>query len=297
MPTALITGAGGFIGAVLARRLLVEGWHVNLLARPGSAIADDLEHAATVHRTTENTADIVAAVAAARPDVVFHLASLYLAEHATADIERLIASNILLTSQLAEALTKVLPTGKARLVATGTAWQHFRGPGYLPVNLYAATKQAGDDLLRYFTDARDLSLIRLKLFDTYGAGDTRRKLVQLLVDAAVSGQRLGMSPGEQVMDISHVDDVVGAFVVAGNRLLQSTAPLDEEYLVSGERWKVRDLVSLIGCKLNRPLNVIFGERPYRAREVMEPIVPGPEQRLPGWLPKRKLADTIVTLAG
>lgn len=297
MPVALITGAGGFIGAILARRLLAEGWRVDLLARPGSIIPDDLERQGTVHRTTEQTADIVAVVEAARPDVVFHLASLYLADHATADIERLIASNVLLTAQLAEAMTTVLPAGKARLVATGTAWQHFRGPGYLPVNLYAATKQAGDDLLCYFNDARALSLVRLKLFDTYGAGDTRRKLVQLLIDAAMSGQRLGMSPGEQMMDISHVDDVVEAFVVAGLRLLEAPAPLNEEYFVSGERWKVRDLVPLVERTLDRHLNVTFGERPYRTREVMDPITPRSEQRLPGWIPKRKLADTLVTLAG
>lgn len=293
MPRALVTGAGGFIGAVLARRLLAEGWQVDLLARAGSAIPEDLARGGTVHRTDGQTAQIVTAVSAARPDVVFHLASLYLAEHQTADVERLIASNVLLTAQLAEAMTQVLLPGTPRLVSTGTAWQHFRGSDYLPVNLYAATKQAGDDVLHYFTDARALSLIRLKLFDTYGAGDTRRKLVQLLVDAAASGERLGMSPGDQIIDISHVDDVVEAFVVAGTRLMTAAAPLDEEYFVSGERLRVRDLVPLVERATGRPLAVAFGERPYRAREVMDPVKP--TEPLPGWKPRHALAHTIASL--
>lgn len=295
MPHALITGGGGFIGARLARRLLGDGWTVDLLARPSTVVDQDLS-AATIHRFDGTTEGLIAIMAAARPDTVFHLASLYLAEHKPADLEALVASNVLLTGQLAEAMTVALPAGSARLVSTGTAWQHYRGPGYVPVNLYAATKQAGDDLLRYYIDARRLSAITLKLFDTFGQGDTRRKLLQLLVDAAASGQRLGMSPGDQIMDISHVDDVVDAFVVAGYRLLTTTDSLDESYFVSGERLRVRDLVPIVERATGRTLDVAFGERPYRAREVMVPVVPAEEQHLPGWTPRRRLADMLPTLS-
>lgn len=294
MPRALVTGAGGFIGARLVRKLLGEDWAVDLIARPSTVIASDLG-AAAIHRFDGTTAGLVAVMEAVRPDVVFHLASLYLAEHKPTDLEPLIASNVLLTGQLAEAMTVTLPTGLARLVATGTAWQHYCGPGYVPVNLYAATKQAGDDLLRYYIDAHHLSSITLKLFDTYGQGDTRRKLVQLLVDAASSGQRLGMSPGDQIIDISHVDDVVDAFVVAGRRLLAAASPLDESYFVSGVRLRVRDLVPVVERAIGRRLDVVFGERPYRDREVMEPISPVQGQTLPGWAPRRYLAEMLPTL--
>jgi nucleoside-diphosphate-sugar epimerase len=294
MPRALVTGAGGFIGARLVRRLLGEGWAVDLIARPSTVIANDLG-AAAIHRFDGTTAGLVAVMEAVRPDVVFHLASLYLAEHKPADLEPLIASNVLLTGQLAEAMTVTLPMGMARLVATGTAWQHYRGPSYVPVNLYAATKQAGDDLLRYYIDARHMSSITLKLFDTFGQGDTRRKLVQLLVDAASSGQRLGMSPGDQIIDISHVDDVVDAFVVAGQRLLAAASPLDESYFVSGERLRVRDLVPVVERAMGRRLNVVFGDRPYRDREVMQPVSPAQGQTLPGWTPRRRLVEMLPTL--
>ena len=295
MPRALVTGSGGFIGAQLVRRLLGDGWAVDLIVRPSTVIADDLG-AAVIHRFDGRTSGLVAVMETIRPDVVFHLASLYLSEHKPADLEPLIASNVLLTGQLAEAMTVTLPPGSARLVATGTAWQHYRGPGYVPVNLYAATKQAGDDLLRYYSDARHLSSITLKLFDTFGQGDTRRKLVQLLVDAASSGQRLGMSPGDQIIDISHVDDVVDAFVVAGRRLLTAASPLDESYFVSGERLRVRDLVPVVERAMGRRLDVVFGERPYRDREVMEPVLPAQGQTLPGWTPRRRLVEMLPTLS-
>jgi nucleoside-diphosphate-sugar epimerase len=78
MPRALITGATGFIGTALTARLRAEGWEVHGLVRddglpvPEGLIAHDLDG------TTEGIAAVVAEVA---PDVVFHLASLFLATH------------------------------------------------------------------------------------------------------------------------------------------------------------------------------------------------------------------------
>lgn len=286
--TALITGASGFIGQRLARALLDGGWRVHALLR-GEAPFPGM----TAHRYTGATEDVAQAVAAAAPDVTFHLASLYLADHRPDQIADLVASNVLLVAQLAEALSAGDRPG--RLINTGTGWQHHRGEDYLPVNLYAATKQAGADLLRYYTDARGLSVVTLELFDTYGPGDTRRKLVQLLVEAALTGEPLGMSPGEQRIDLTHVDDVVAAFLRAADRLLAADGALDETFFVGGDRMSVRELADRVGTALGRPLAARFGERPYRAREVMEPAAATP--LLPGWTRETTLDEGIRALAG
>jgi nucleoside-diphosphate-sugar epimerase len=292
-PTALVTGASGFIGAHLVRGLVAKGWHVHLLARASSTISPDLA-AATVQRYDGSATSLAAIVAETRPTVTFHLASLYLASHIAADIEGLIASNVTLVTQLAEALTAEGAGG--RLVTTGTAWQHYNGDDtYRPVNLYAASKQAADTMLRYYVDARELSLITLKLFDTYGADDTRRKLIQLLVDAACSGEVLSMSPGEQIVDLSHVDDVVDAFIACGERMITAPHALDETFFVSGERFRVRDLVPVVEAAMGKPVTANFGGRTYRDRELMIPIDPGVAGRVPGWAPRRKLADAVAGL--
>jgi nucleoside-diphosphate-sugar epimerase len=288
--TALLTGVTGFIGGKLARRLLAEGWTVHALLRESSAAP--AIGSVQVHRHDGSVAGLTQIVQVAAPDVVFHLASLYLADHRPDQVDDLIGSNVLLAAQLAEAMTAA---GATRLVDTGTAWQHFQTPDYHPVNLYAATKQAAHDLLLYYHSVRGLSVLTLKLFDTYGAGDTRRKIVQLLVDAALSGEELGMSPGEQVVDLSHVDDVADAFIVAAERLLETSERLNESYFVTGERITVRDLVPLVASAIGRPVNATFGARPYRVREVMMPVDAG-AQLLPNWQRRRSLADTLASLA-
>ncbi len=284
---ALVTGATGFIGRALVSRLIADGWHVDALVRVAAAAA--LPSAVNVHAFAGGVEALTRIVKAAEPTVVFHLASLYLTEHLPDQVAALVRSNVELTAELAEAMTA---TGARLLVNTGTAWQHFEGSDR-PVNLYAATKQAGQDLLRFYEDARGLSVATLKLFDTYGPGDTRRKLVQLLVEAAMSGEPLGMSPGEQVIDLSHVSDVVAAFLAAADHLMQGEQR-GGTFFVSGQRLTVRALAEAVGSALGRPVPARFGERPYRAREVMIPAENRP--LVPGWAATTSLADGIRALA-
>lgn len=291
---ALVTGITGFIGGELAKRLLADGWQVDAIVRPSSDIGSlSFSREVTFH-TVDDGRDLTPILAAARPDVVFHLASLYLAEHRPDQVGALVQSNILFPSLLAEAMAA---TGVRRLVNTGTAWQHFGGDDYLPVNLYAATKQAAEDLLLYYADARELSVVTLRLFDTFGHGDKRRKLIQILVDAARSGEPIDMSPGEQTIDLTHVDDVIDAFMLAAKQLLADDSGACETYYVSGRRQTVRDLAALVARVLDRPIAANFGGRPYRAREVMQPFKPEGAKMIPGWTAKRRLEDEIPGLLG
>ena len=291
MRRALLTGATGFIGGHFAARVIGDGWSVAAIMRPGSDTTrlpvevEAIEHCGSVEALTQ-------AIKAFAPDLALHLASLYVAEHQPAQIAPLITSNVRFVAELAEALTAA---GITRLVNTGTAWQHLGTSDYRPVNLYAATKQAAEDVLRYYHDARGLSVVTLKLFDSYGPGDTRRKLVQLLVDSALSGETLAMSPGEQQVDLSHVHDIVDAMLVAGERMLVTDVPEWESFFVGGRRMTVRALADVVGQALGRPLAPAFGARPYRTREVMQPCPAVP--LLPGWQPRIDLAAGIRQLAG
>lgn len=281
MPRALITGSAGFIGGTLVRHLLARDWEVHAFLGPTckAEALDKVKDQVRCHFHDGSTQGLFEILDQVKPEVVFHLASLFLSDHQPEDIEALVRSNILLSTQLAEAMAC---TGAARLVNTGTSWQHYHQADYRPVNLYAATKQAFEDILAYYHDARGLSHITLKLFDTYGPRDPRRKLVNLLLESARSGAVLDLSPGEQVLDLLHVDDVVAAFRVAGERLLASEAPLCETYLLGGTRLTVRKLADCITRATGRPILAQWGGRPYRPREVMAPVASG--AALPSWTP-------------
>jgi nucleoside-diphosphate-sugar epimerase len=273
---ALITGATGYIGTKLSQRLLDEGWRVDVLVREKSR---PLAGKVTSHGYDGSTQSVLDAVAVAKPDVVFHLASLFIAEHRSDQVTDLINSNLLFATQLAEACAR---NGVKHFINTGTSWQHYRSDVYDPVCLYAATKQAFEDILDYYADAFSMRVITLKLFDTYGPDDLRPKLVNLLVKALESGEALGMSPGEQVLDLVHIDDVTRAFAVAAQQLLDGVLPQPHvRYAVSsGKSLSVRQLVARLEQVSGRAINVIFSARPYREREVMSPWQAGMPP--PGW---------------
>lgn len=280
--TALITGATGFVGSHLSRRLVRDGWQVHVIVRPESCLEQlrEAENAVVVHRHDGTTEGLLAIVEQARPEIVFHLASLFISEHQLKDVAPLIASNLLFGTQLLEAMKQV---GVTRLVNTGTSWQHYQDEDYNPVNLYAATKQAFEDIVRYYLETTELKAITLKLFDTYGPDDPRPKLMNLLKRAAESGEVLAMSPGEQLVDLVYVDDVVEAFVVAAKRLTAGLVVNSENYaLSSGKPISLRTLISNYCRTTDKHIEVVWGGRHYRNREVMLPW--GKGTKLPNWEP-------------
>lgn len=277
---ALVTGATGYVGSKLCHRLLDDGWAVDTLVRDsGRSLATTLANRVTPHSYDGSTESVLTAVTESRPDVAFHLASLFIAEHRSEQVTDLIASNVLFGTQLVEACVR---KGIKYFINTGTSWQHYRSDTYDPVCLYAATKQAFEDILDFYTDAFPMRAITLKLFDTYGPGDPRPKLINLLVKTVKTGETLGMSPGEQALDLVHIDDVTKAFTVCAHQLLDGVLfRAHEHYAVSsGVSMSVRQLVALIEQLSGKAINVTFGARPYREREVMLPWHAG--QRPPGW---------------
>ncbi|AEM47332.1 NAD-dependent epimerase/dehydratase [Acidithiobacillus ferrivorans SS3] len=287
--SALITGAGGFVGGHLAHRLLHEGWQVHAIVRDGSRIGDDLRHAGLITHVHDGSTQCMVNIAHdAEPTIAFHLASLFIAEHHPEQVEPLISSNVLFGAQLLEGLRAA---NVPFLVNTGTSWQHYGDAEYNPVCLYAATKQAFEDIVRYYTEATPLRVVTLKLFDTYGPNDHRQKLFALLRRAADSGEQLLMSPGEQLIDLVYIDDVVDAFLAAAAKLIAGLGARQETYAVSsGKPIKLHDLVDLYASVTARRLHITWAGRAYRTREVMSPW--RGDEGLPNWQPMVMLENGI-----
>lgn len=279
---ALVTGATGFIGSNLVRHLLTLGWEVHIVARPGASftVLAPVLDAIVVHEHDGSAAGMAALVGQANPDVVYHLASCFLAQHRTSEVDTLIGSNVLFSSQLAEAMAT---HGIRYLINTGTSWQHHENAAYNPVNLYAATKQAFEAILAYYVEVCGLKVTTLALFDTYGAGDPRAKLISLLWKTALHQEPMSMSPGEQLIDLVHIDDVLAAFMLATEAIRTQESGHARYGVSSGQPITLRDLVTAFEQAAGTALPITWGGRPYRPREVMVPW--NTYASVPGWTPK------------
>ena len=285
----LVTGATGFIGKHLVRKLLYDRHEVHILIRPDTD-QEQLEPT-IVHTHLGSTQNMIDTIQDTQPDAVIHLASLFIGEHKSTEVENLINSNVMLSTQLVEAMS----VNRVRLlINVGTSWQHYADADYNPVNLYAATKQAFRSLLSFYLETTNLRVINLELFDTFGPNDRRNKLFNLLNRLRLTGETIGMSPGYQYLDPIYIDDVCDAFLVALQRLQSGQVKRSETYSVcSDEPIQLRELVKIYENISNTKLNIEWSGRPYRPREVMAPWSDG--VTLPGWSPKISIEDGIKML--
>lgn len=293
MRRALVTGSTSFPGLALVARLLAEGIDVHAVIRP-STRTSPLEAMARrtpsvplrLHRHDGGAASLQRIVAAARPDVTFHLAGFYLREHVSEDIDSLIASNIALGTHLLDALQR---SGFVNVVNVGSYAQFFAGAAPRPLNLYAATKEAFATILAHYADT-GLATTTVILFDTYGPGDRRHKLVPALVSALAAGTPLPLPREEVTIDLTYRDDVASALLTAGRGLLREPAAWrDRRFAASGFRHTVREVVATFEAVAGREIRKQWGGWKIPARHI---AVPWNGPRLPGWTPDVLLAEGL-----
>lgn len=281
---ALVTGATGFAGRNLVRRLVETGWAVHALTRGTPNRSGSLPRDVTIHVTPDVDAQAGAVVAAVRPDAVFHLAALS-AHHQQGQLHALIRANVTLSAAVAEACAQ---TG-ARLVHVTSSAKHYQGAEYSPVSLYGATKQAQCDLIQYYIEAEGLDAREACLFDTYGPGDDRGRLVDLLLDAAWHGTPLGLSQGRQLIDLTHIDDVAIALEMLGLH----DEPVGRLVVRSGQPVTVRRLADIVSEVTGRAVDARWGARPERPREMLTDWVVASDHI--GWAPRIGLRDGVAQL--
>lgn len=290
----LVTGATGFIGQNLVTLLLKKDIEIFCLVRENSDCSTIHKEAKIITYDKEINS-LLEVFEKEKFDGVIHLASLFLSEHKTNDISNLISSNIEFGTVILEACKK---SEVKWFINTGTFWQNYENKDYNPVNLYAATKEAFENIAKYYTQTSNLIFTTIRLNDTFGPNDTRNKVFNLWAKIAKSGETLEMSAGEQIIDISHIEDVVLAYEILISHLSSKEALSfkDKVFAVKSQtRASLKELSKIFEKATNSKLNIIWGGREYREREVMQPWESG--ELVPSWSPKYTLEEAIKKTIG
>ncbi|TAJ22640.1 MAG: NAD(P)-dependent oxidoreductase [Nitrospirae bacterium] len=292
----LLTGATGFIGSRLARRLLVAGHRVTALIRPAGdrwRIRDIEPSLSVLEGDLCTPLTLRGLLVSIRPDLLIHLA--WGGQLGAPAIDNLTA----LGSSL-ELLRLMPDIGCPRVMIAGTCFEYDQSEGELdeesparPHDLYGACKHALFLAASHFAELAKIDLIWPRLFYVYGPGEDPRRLVPSVVLALLRDRPAPTTQGEQVRDYLHVDDVADALVAIVGKGCSGAINV-----ASGSTVTVAQVATLIGRLLEKPELIRLGALPYREGEPM--VIRAGTRRLReevGWNPRFDLVGGLTDTIG
>lgn len=297
MKRAFITGAGGFIGAVLVRQLIEEGIELAVLQReaePGKRLLPLRHNLTFIQSAGQSVRDFADALRSWSPDVVFHLGWAGVGSMHRNDAKMQMA-NVQFAVDLAELCTS---SGVSHFIGAGSQAEY--GPKNdeiteaecpRPTSLYGAAKLSAFVMTQRICEMAGVRHAWLRIFSTYGPNDNADWLIPSLIRQLLEGGRPKLTPCEQTWDYLHVEDVAAAFI----KVAESGAT-GVFNLASGNEVALRRIVELIRDAVNPAAQLGFGELAYRPDQVMRMAVSIRSLRLAtDWSPKIDMPSGIRNL--
>lgn len=275
--TIVVTGATGFVGSALIERLTAMGEQVLAIGGPRSkrgVQADGIKWLPY----EDNTIITAQLVADAQPTAVVHCANHYVLQHRINDIEPIIDANF----RFGCLLLGVLAETPTHFVNLSSFFQQQGKDGTQPNSFYAATKQAFTNIVRWFADNSDLQTCDVMLFDTYGPGDERSKLIPGLLNCAMSGETMAIQTPSAEINLCFISDVISGIVDVVQRRI-----VGDWSIRAATNTNVFDVARLTETVTGRKIVNEWGTAESLVSPILETRSP-----LPGWSPVVSLRQGI-----
>ncbi len=292
----LVTGATGFIGACLARYLVEQGYDVHIFTRRASnkwRIADVL------NRLTEHEVDLRSAssveqiIRDIRPQIICHLAA-HGSVVAHVDANALFESNFIGTVNLLRSCEKV---GFDCFINTGSLFEYGlksepmeESDLIAPLGDYGVSKAASTLYCRSEAIGKELPIVTLRLFTTFGPWDDAKRLIPYVIKSFLRGKQPELSTPQSVRDFIFIDDVLTAY----NAVVKKPIRGEVFNIGSGIQHPIGEVVAVLQDIVGTGLGPLWGARvPQRAEPVKcVASIKKAEAQL-GWRPSITLRHGLV----
>jgi NAD dependent epimerase/dehydratase len=224
--SALVTGAGGFIGSHLAEALVRAGASVRAFVRYTSrgdhgwleAADPKVVHELEIFRGDLANPEAVAGAVEGQ-DVVLHLGALipipysyrHPREFVTANVEGTL--NVLEATRRAD-VDRVVHTSTSEVYGTAQRVPIDEDHPLHPQSPYAATKVGADQIALSYERSFDTPVVIVRPFNTYGPRQSARAVIPTIITQALSRETIDLGATDTKRDFLYVGDTVGGIMRA-----------------------------------------------------------------------------------
>lgn len=280
----LITGASGYLGSQLTKRLVADGHKVSLLLRETSSLArlSSCYEDCIIERYS-HLSEIRMIVKRVDPEIVIHTACLYGRNGEL--IYDLLEANLLFGITIIDAIIKL--DLSAKFINTDTCLNADLDAYSLSKSQFTSWGRA-----KSHSSNSPLTFINVRLQQFYGPGDDVSKLPNFILQKCFhNSEDIELTDGTQLRDFIYIDDVVEAF----NKIILNLVDLERFVQIdlgSGVSVPVREFVEQIHLESKSTCKLKFGYIKQRPGEPNECIaVPTFLYEL-GWKPTYSLTEGV-----
>ncbi len=260
MKKVLITGANGFLGSLLSKKLLENGVEViaadlkdcdNNIPKEARFVSFDMSDYDSLKDSVSDT-DI---------DVIYHMAWIGSSGPARADYVLQLEN----AKYTCDAVKTAAEMGIKRFVGAGTLAQmdcmaYVGEDGSLPsgVSCYGSAKIAAQFLSKAQANSSKIEHIWCFISNTYGIGNTTMNFVNFASKKMLAGERASFTAAEQNYDFVYITDTINGLYLCG----KNGVPNSSYYIGSGKARKLKDYIKIIRDTVDPTIPLYLGEVPF-----------------------------------
>jgi len=265
----LVTGAAGFIGSNITRRLLKDNCEVRGFDNFSTGKRENLEgfegkgNFELIEGDLRNPDEIRKALK--KVDVVLHQAAVPSVQRSVENPIFVNDSNIngtlnLLVAAKEKGVKKVVYASSSSIYGVDERLPKREDMPVDPISPYALSKYTGERYCRIFSEIYDLPTICLRYFNVFGPYQDPNseysaaipKFINLMLE---NEQPIIFGDGKQSRDFTYVENVVEANILAAN----SDVMGEVINIACGERVSINEVVQILSTILNQDIKPVYKE--------------------------------------
>lgn len=305
MKKILITGGAGFIGREVVKQCLQEKYEViiydnfsfgkieNIKEFIGdnnfSLIVGNINEEEKINKVVNET----------KPDVCIHLAALHFIPFCNTHPLDTLSINVNGTYSVFNACVKN-NVKKILFASSGALYESVerelveQGDLPKPVDIYGCSKLLGEQVCEYFTNTSDVSIIAMRLFNTYGPFETNPHVIPEIIGQLKQGGTVKLGNVETKRDYIYTEDIAKAIIKLAETEMENK--FEVVNIGTGVEYSVAEIIEEIGRLLGKKIIIEKDPMRYRKSDKMHQIASLKKiSRLTKWKSQNNLHEGLKKL--